>query len=103
MNVEQAKTELTNFINSYANDEITEFTTIHHKMTQRLIGVKLLFIQKEQTLETLEDYMAEARDEEGSEALELVDEINNFIEYFTTFDELRDKMFAYANNYCSKK
>jgi len=87
MNVEQAKTELTNFINSYANDEITEFT----------------FIQKEQMLETLEDYMAEARDEEGSEALELDDEINNFIEYFTTFDELRDKMFAYANNYCSKK
>ena len=87
MNVEQAKTELTNFINSYANDEITEFT----------------FIQKEQMLETLVDYMGEARDEEGSEALELVDEINNFIEYFTTFDELRDKMFAYANNYCSKK
>jgi hypothetical protein len=87
MNVEQAKTELTNFINSYANDEITEFT----------------FIQKEQMLETLVDYMGEARDEEGSEALELDDEINNFIEYFTTFDELRNVMFEYANNYCSKK
>jgi len=87
MNVEQAKTELTNFINSYANDEITEFT----------------FIQKEQMLETLVDYMGEARDEEGSEALELDDEINNYIEYFTTFDELRNVMFEYANNYCSKK
>lgn len=87
MNVEQAKTELTNFIDSYANDEVGELT----------------FIQKEQMLESLEDYMAESRDEEGSEALELVDEINNYIEYFTTFDELRDKMFAYANNYCPKK
>ena len=54
-------------------------------------------------LETLVDYMGEARDEEGSEALELDDEINNFIEYFTTFDELRNVMFEYANNYCSKK
>jgi hypothetical protein len=61
------------------------------------------FIQKKEMLQTLEDYMAESRDEEGSEALELSDEINNYIEYYTTFDELRDKMFEYAINYCSKK
>jgi predicted ATP-dependent Lon-type protease len=87
MNVEQAKAELKNFIDSYANDEVGEFT----------------FIQKKEMLQTLEDYMAESRDEEGSEALELSDEINNYIEYYTTFDELRDKMFEYAINYCSKK
>jgi hypothetical protein len=87
MNVEQAKAELTKFIDSYANDEVNEFT----------------FIQKNSMLQSLEDYMAESRDDEGSEALELSDEINNYIEYYTTFDELRDKMFEYANNYCSKK
>jgi hypothetical protein len=87
MNVEQAKAELTKFIDSYANDKVNEFT----------------FIQKNSMLQSLEDYMAESRDDEGSEALELSDEINNYIEYYTTFDELRDKMFEYANNYCSKK
>jgi predicted ATP-dependent Lon-type protease len=87
MNVEQAKAELTKFIDSYANDEVNKFT----------------FIQKDSMLQSLEDYMAESRDDEGSEALELSDEINNYIEYYTTFDELRDKMFEYANNYCSKK
>lgn len=89
MNVEATKAELTKFIDSYAKDEVNEFT----------------LIQKEQMLKTLENYICEVIEdgEEISEALELIEEIHNFIEYFTSYDDLREKMFAYANNYILAK